>query len=59
MKGMSGSARVSMERDLADGRPLEIANIVDPLIREGRARNVPVASLEHLRGLVAATVSPR
>lgn len=41
--------RVSMERDLALGADLEIENIADPVIREGRAHGVSVASTVWLR----------
>jgi 2-dehydropantoate 2-reductase len=42
------SMRVSMERDLAAGRDLEMANVADPVIREGRARGLPMTSMAWL-----------
>ena len=42
------SMRVSMERDLAAGRELELANIADPVIREGRACGIDMSSMEWL-----------
>jgi 2-dehydropantoate 2-reductase len=43
------SMRVSMERDLASGGELEIANIVDPILRDGHSHGVPVPSTEWLK----------
>jgi 2-dehydropantoate 2-reductase len=42
------SMRVSMERDLAAGRELELANVADPVIREGRAYGFKMTSMEWL-----------
>ena len=42
------SMRVSMERDLAAGRELELANVADPVIREGRAYGFEMTSMEWL-----------
>jgi 2-dehydropantoate 2-reductase len=42
------SMRVSMERDLAAGRELELANVADPVIRDGRAHGFKMTSMEWL-----------
>ena len=42
------SMRVSMERDLSAGRELELANVADPVIREGRARGLQMTSMAWL-----------
>lgn len=42
------SMRVSMERDLAAGRELELANVADPVIREGQARGLEMTSMQWL-----------
>jgi 2-dehydropantoate 2-reductase len=51
--------RVSMERDLAAGRDLEIANVADPIIREGERKGVSVASLRWLRDRAVAQAAAR
>ena len=53
------SMRPSMLRDLEAGREPEIANIADPVIRQGSALGVSVASLEWLRDRAAAKVAAR
>jgi 2-dehydropantoate 2-reductase len=51
--------RVSMERDLTSGADLEIANIADPIIREGRSHNVSVESMEWLREQALSRLAAR
>jgi 2-dehydropantoate 2-reductase len=57
------SMRVSMERDLAAGRELELANVADPVIREGSAHGVAVTSMQWLlaraQARAGAARSPR
>jgi 2-dehydropantoate 2-reductase len=57
------SMRVSMERDLAAGRELELANVADPIIREGKAHGLAMTSmqwlLEHAKARAAASQAPR
>jgi 2-dehydropantoate 2-reductase len=54
------SMRVSMERDLAAGRELELGNVADPVIREGRAHGLEMTSMQWLlaRAKARAGTSP-
>lgn len=49
LAGFPDAMRVSMERDAAAGRPIEIIAVTDPVLREGRARGIPVSATEELR----------
>ena len=49
LAGFPDSMRVSMERDAAAGRPIEIVAVTDPVLREGRAHGIPVHATEELR----------
>ena len=51
--------RPSMLRDLEAGREPEIANIADPIIRQGHELGVPVTSMEWLRERALAQVAAR
>jgi 2-dehydropantoate 2-reductase len=53
------SMRVSMERDLAAGRELELANVAYPVIREGRALGLDMTSMEWLLERARAQVMAR
>jgi 2-dehydropantoate 2-reductase len=51
--------RPSMLRDLEAGREPEIANIADPIIRQGQELGVPVTSMEWLRERAREQVAAR
>lgn len=53
------SMRVSMERDLAAGRELELANVADPVIREGRAHGLDMTSMAWLLDRARAQAEAR
>ncbi len=59
LEGYPDAMRVSMERDLSAGADLEIANIADPIVREGRARSISVQSMERLRQLALLRLAAR
>jgi 2-dehydropantoate 2-reductase len=49
LAGFPDAMRVSMERDAAAGRPIEVVAVTDPVLREGRAHGIPVTATEELR----------
>lgn len=59
LEGYPDAMRVSMERDLAAGADLEIANIADPIVREGRAHDISVESMEWLREQALSRLAAR
>jgi len=59
LEGYPDAMRVSMERDLTSGADLEIANIADPIVREGRTRGISVESMEWLRERALSRLAAR
>lgn len=59
VEGFPDAMRPSMLRDLEAGRDPEIANIADPIIRQGRQLGVSVTSMEWLRTRALAQVAAR
>jgi 2-dehydropantoate 2-reductase len=51
--------RVSMERDFTSGGDLEIANIADPIVREGHSHHISVESMEWLRERALSRLAAR
>jgi 2-dehydropantoate 2-reductase len=52
--GMPAGMRSSMQKDLAAGRPLELAAISGPILRIGRERGIPTPATAELVNRVAA-----